>query len=209
MTEAGDDILTGRVPRRATQVRPLVPAAFELRAGELLQIVDTQGKQVADFVAFNTRDTKEHLSTTHTRATNNSLMLTGEMPLYSNHRNQMLILVQDTVGRHDILYPACDRNGYLVDYGIEDHPNCRDNFNRVLAPYGIDDDRLPDPVHWFMHVGLKARGVFEIREPLSEPNDFVLLRAMTDLIVAVSACPQDQNASNAFNPTDLLVRVYR
>ncbi len=209
MIEVADDILTGRVPRRATQVRPLVPTAFELREGELLQIVDLQGKQVGDFVAFNARDTSEYLSTTHTRATNNSLMLTREMPLYNNRRNQMLILVQDIVGRHDILYPACDQNGYLVDYGIMNHPNCRDNFIRALEPYGIDDDRIPDPVHWFMHVGLKARGAFEIREPLSEPNDYVLLRAMTDLIVAISACPQDQNACNAFNPTDLLVRVYR
>jgi uncharacterized protein YcgI (DUF1989 family) len=209
MMTVADDILTGRVPRRATQVRPLVPAAFDVREGELLQIVTPQGKQVADFVAFNKHDPGEHLSTTHTRATNNSLMLINEMPLFSNRRNQMLILVQDTVGRHDMLFPACDQQGYLVDYGIPGHPNCLDNFIRALEPYGITGDHIPDPVHWFMHVGLKARGAFEIREPLAEAGDYVLLRAMTDLIVAISACPQDQNACNAFYPTDLLVRVYR
>ena len=53
MIEVADDILTGRVPRRATQVRPLVPTAFELREGELLQIVDLPGKQLGDLVAFN------------------------------------------------------------------------------------------------------------------------------------------------------------
>lgn len=209
MTVLGDDILAQRITRRATQVRPLVPVAFEIQEGELLQIVDLHGKQVADFVAFSKHDPEERLSTTHTRATNNSLMLSKEMPLYSNRRNQMLILAQDTVGRHDMLYPACDRQGYLVDYGLQHHPNCRDNFIRALEPFGINGDQIPDPIHWFMHVGLKARGAFEIREPLSEPNDYVLLRAMSDLIVAISACPQDQNACNAFNPTDLLVRVYR
>src|SRR5919205_1960470 len=137
MMTVADDILTGRVPRRATQVRPLVPAAFDVREGELLQIVTPQGKQVADFVAFNKHDPGEHLSTTHTRATNNSLMLINEMPLFSNRRNQMLILVQDTVGRHDMLFPACDQQGYLVDYGIPGHPNCLDNFIRALEPYGI------------------------------------------------------------------------
>jgi uncharacterized protein YcgI (DUF1989 family) len=59
-----------------------------------------------------------------------------------------------------------------------------------------------------MNVGLKARGEFEIREPLSERGDQVLLKAHMDCLVAVSACPQDQNACNAFNPTDILVRVY-
>jgi uncharacterized protein YcgI (DUF1989 family) len=205
---ASNDILTGRVPRRVTQVRPLVPTAFELAEGELLQIVDVQGKQVADFVAFSKDDLGEYLSTSHTRSTNKSLMLSKEMTLYSNRRNPLLFLLEDTVGRHDLLYPACDQRGYLVDYGVADHPGCRDNFFTVLEPYGADYDHIPDPVHWFMHVGLKARGEFEIREPLSEPTDYVLLRAMMDLIVAVSACPQDQNACNAFNPTDILVRVY-
>jgi uncharacterized protein YcgI (DUF1989 family) len=208
MSLASDDILTGHVPRRVTQVRPLVPTAFQLAEGELLQIIDLQGKQVADFVAFSKHDLGEYLSPSHTRSTNNSLMLIKEMPLYSNRRNQMLFLLEDTVGRHDLLYPACDRRGYLVDYGVEDHPGCRDNFFTVLAPYGVDYDHIPDPVHWFMHVGLKTRAEFEVREPLSEPNDYVLLRAMMDLIVAVSACPQDQNACNVFNPTDILVRVY-
>ncbi len=203
-----EHILFGRVPKRAAQVRPTVPIAFPVKEGQLLQITDVQGKQVADMVAFNLHDVREYLSPSHTRAINNSLVLVQGMTLYSNRRNPMLVLVEDTVGRHDLLFPACDRRGYLDDYGLPDHPNCRENFVRVLAEYGIGEDDLPDPVHWFMHVGIVAKGHFEIREPLSERNDYVLLRALMDLVVAVSACPQDQNACNAFNPTDILVRVY-
>lgn len=207
-TAPSEHILFGRVPQRAAQVRPTVPIAFPIRAGQLLQITDVQGKQVAEMVAFNLNDVREYLSPAHTRAINNSLMLVQGMILYSNRRNPMMVLVEDTVGRHDILFPACDRRGYLDDYGIPDHPNCKDNFLLVLQEYGIEEDDLPDPVHWFMNVGILAKGRFEMREPLSERNDYVLLRALMDLIVAVSACPQDQNASNAFNPTDILVRVY-
>jgi len=209
MTLTGSQhILFGRIPRRAAQIRPTAPIAFPVKEGQLLQITDVQGKQVADMVAFNRHDIKEFLSTSHTRAINNSLMLVQGMTLYSNRRNPMLVLIEDTVGRHDILFPSCDPRRYLDDYGIEDHPNCRDNFYQVLKEYGVEYDYLPDPVNWFMNVGLKARGEFEIREPLSERNDYVLLKAMMDLIVAVSACPQDQNACNAFNPTDILIRVY-
>ena len=44
---------------------------------------------------------------------------------------------------------------------------------------------------------------------MSERNDHVLLRALVDSVVAVSACPQDKNATNGFAPSDILVRVYR
>jgi len=203
-----EHILFGRVPKRAAQVRPTVPIAFPLAEGQLLQITDVQGKQVADMVAFNLHDVREYFSTSHTRAINNSLVLTQGMALYSNRRNPMLVLLEDTVGRHDILFPACDRRRYLDDYGIPDHLNCKDNFLAVLREYGIEEDDIPDPVNWFMNVGIVAKGRFEIREPLSERNDYVLLRALMDLVVAVSACPQDQNPCNAFNPTDILVRIY-
>ncbi|HUZ02226.1 MAG TPA: urea carboxylase-associated family protein [Thermomicrobiaceae bacterium] len=204
-----NDILAGRIPMRAAQVRPRAPYGFPVREGQFLQITDVEGHQVAEMVAFSQTDVDEYLCTSTTRAENNSLMLVKGMTLYSNRRTPLLVLIEDTVGRHDLLFPACDRERYVLDYGIEDHPNCRDNFFSVLESYGVSYDRMPDPVNWFMNVGLKARGEFEVREPLSERNDYVLLRALTDLIVAVSACPQDQNACNAFNPTDVLVRVYQ
>jgi uncharacterized protein YcgI (DUF1989 family) len=29
-----------------------------------------------------------------------------------------------------------------------------------------------------------------------------------DMVVGVSACPQEQSPATAFNPTDILIRVY-
>lgn len=204
-----NEILSGRLNVRAAQVRPRSPYVFPLREGQFLQISDVEGHQVCDMVAFNQHDVDEYLSTTHTRAVNNSLVLIKGMTIYSNRRRPMLTLLDDLVGRHDILMPACDADRYLNDYGLEGHPSCRENFYSLLEPYGINYDHIPDPVNWFMNVGLRARGEFEIREPLSERNDYVIVRAQMDLLVAVSACPQDQNACNAFNPSDILVRVYQ
>ncbi|MBX6343256.1 MAG: urea carboxylase-associated family protein, partial [Thermomicrobiaceae bacterium] len=84
---AGENILAGRIPMRAAQVRPTVPYACEVKEGQFLQITDMEGKQVADFIAFNAHDFNEWLSTSHTRAINNSLMLVKGMTLYSNRRN--------------------------------------------------------------------------------------------------------------------------
>jgi uncharacterized protein YcgI (DUF1989 family) len=78
----------------------------------------------------------------------------------------------------------------------------------ALADFGIQRDALPDPINWFMHVGMLAKGELEIRESIAEPNDYVMLRALTDTIAGVTACPQDQNATNAGAPTDILVRVF-
>jgi aminomethyltransferase len=45
-------------------------------------------------------------------------------------------------------------------------------------------------------------------EPWSRPGDYVLLRAMSDLVCASSACPDDIDPANAWVPTDIHVRVY-
>ena len=59
-----------------------------------------------------------------------------------------------------------------------------------------------------MHATVLRRGQLEVREPLSQANDYVVLRSRTALLVALSACPEDQNPTNGYNPTDLLVRVF-
>ncbi len=203
-----DEILKSRIPKRSTLVRPEHPTAFTVREGEFLQLTDVQGKQVATMVAFNLHDTDERVSASHTRAGNNSLVLINEMTIFSQRYNPMMVMLEDTCGRHDLLYPACNAQSYLTDYGIEDHASCQEGLATALRGRGIAPDSVPDPINWFMNVGLRQRGRFEIREPLTERGDYVLLRATMDLIVGIAACPQDQNAANAFRPSDIQVRVY-
>jgi uncharacterized protein len=203
--------LTGRVARRAAQVRPTQAQAFEVREGQFIQISDMLGKQVAVCVGFNLNDFDETLSPANTRMGNNALMLREGHILYSNRHNRMLTIIADSVGRHDMLMPACNAQRYVEDYGVAEHANCTDNFLRALVArkYEIAADRLPDPINFFMNVGIKARGELEIREPLSNRNDNVLLKAQMDCLLVISACPNEQNAMNGFKPTDILVRVYQ
>lgn len=201
--------LVGRVAIKSKQLRPGEAVGFEVRAGEVVQISTLEGKQVADFVAVALGNPNEISSTAHTRSQNNSIMLQTGMGIYSNLRTKMLEVVEDTVGRHDILFAACDPKRYSVDYGIEGHANCREALAGALTPFGIDYDHVPDPVNWFMNVGILQRGELELRESIAERNDFVLLLAEMDLAIAVSACPQDQNPVNGGKPTDILVRVFR
>ena len=202
------DTLAGRLAIKARQIRPGQAHAVEVKTGQLLQITDVQGKQVADCVAFSSADRAEFLSVAATRSVNANVMLQKGMTLYSNRRTPMFELIEDTVGRHDMLFAACDPKRYEA-LGVPGHANCRTALADALAPFDVDYDRVPDPINWFMNEAVRQRGELEVREPLSERNDHVLLTALVDAVVAVSACPQDQNATNGFAASDILIRVYR
>lgn len=195
--------------RRAAQVRAGKAEVFELKTDQFLQISDMLGKQVAIMTLFNAEDHSEVLSTAHTRAINHSLLLLKEHGLYSNKRNKMMTVLEDTVGRHDILFPLDDSRAYLDDYGIAGHRNSLDELADALAKHEIERDQIPiDVVNWFMHVALKPRGELEVREPLSERNSNVILKAHMPLLVAIIPSPNDQSPMNGFTPTDILIRIY-
>lgn len=174
----------------------------------MVQITDARGKQVADFVAFAGADRATYVSTAATRSANGNLMLQTGMTLVSNRRTPMFELIEDTVGRHDMLFAACDPQRY-EELGAPGHANCRTALADALKPFAVSYERIPDPINWFMNVAVRQRGELEIREPISMGNDYVLLRALADAVVAVSACPQDLNPTNGGEPSDILVRVYR
>ncbi|WP_163359792.1 DUF1989 domain-containing protein, partial [Klebsiella aerogenes] len=48
----------------------------------------------------------------------------------------------------------------------------------------------------------------DMDEPWSRPGDYVLLRALTDLVCATSSCADDIDPANGWFPTDIHVRVY-
>lgn len=207
-SERVSEFLVGRRAIKSQVVQPGVGYAAEMQEGDLLQIVTLHGQQVVDFVAVAPEE-EEWLSTGVTRSKNGSIMLQKGMSLYSNRRGQLFELLEDTVGRHDLLFAACDPHRYKDDFGIEGHANCREALTAALAQYGMTYDALPDPINWFMNVAILQRGELELRESIAERNDFVLLRATRDVVAAVSPCPQDQVPINGEKPTEILVRVYR
>lgn len=178
-----------------------------LKAGEELIIIDTDGKQVGDFICFNRSDINEHVSPVHMRASLSSTRLKVGDYLFSNRRRPLMQLVHDTVGQHDFFFPACDYYRYKVDFDQDDHPNCHDNLKQSLQKYQIYLDHLPDPINWFMYNKLDSFGDYEITEPLSKPGDYVKLKALEDVIVALSSCSQDMAPVNGFKVTPLKMQI--
>ena len=104
---------------------------------------------------------------------------------------------------------ACDNYRYALLGCTEHHDNCDDNLHAALAAIGVRIESTPSPLNLWMNIPVSADGTITWGEPLSKPGDYVILRAVMDCIVAMSACPQDILPINGsdLNPTEAHYRV--
>jgi uncharacterized protein len=180
-----------------------------LRTGQLLDIVDLEGHQVADLVAFDAADPSEYLSTGHTVSCNAKVTLAVGDQVFTNHRNPVFTILADDIGKHDIVVPCCDPERYSRDYGLPDHPNCLANLFQARDLLGVEVE-IHGENAWnvFMHNRVTPEGKVVTDPAMNPPGSKITLRAERDLIVLVSACPQDLSPCNNFDPTsmELIVR---
>ncbi len=194
--------------RQSKIIPPQSGAGIILNNKERLRVVDLEGKQVADLLAYNWYDPGEYLSTGATIDINASLNIYREDCLYSNRYNPMLLLLEDTVGRHDLIHPPCRPEMYRRQYGIKgSHSSCYDNFYLVLLDYGLDYSHIHTPFNVFMNTHLRQDGAVEVKKPLSNPGDYILLEAKMDLLVVVTACSVAESDCNNYNPTSIKIEV--
>jgi uncharacterized protein YcgI (DUF1989 family) len=171
--------------------------AIPLKFGQAIRLVNTHGTQVVDTWALAAGDASEFLSVEHTRRMLYNLFPKQGDAFYSNRRNKMLLLEEDTApGRHDMLLAACDPWLYRHYSCAPGHRNCCDNFGEALAAAGHEAARVPNPVNLWMNIPVIESERIELRPPTSRPGDHVLLRALMDVIVVFSACPMDVTPIN-------------
>jgi uncharacterized protein YcgI (DUF1989 family) len=189
--------MTDRQGNIGAKILPGTAERVSLRTGDRLRIVDLEGSQVADLVAFVTDQPDVVLSASHTRTALGRLSPGPGDLLYDTRRLPVLRLVEDSVGVHDLLYPCCDPERYRMLGGDGGHPNCRDALAAALPELG----RVPDPWNVFMRTRVDADGRVRVERPLSRAGDHVLVEALVPLTVGVSACPMDLNDCNGGAPS--------
>ena len=116
-------------------------------------------------------------------------------------------MVEDTCGAHDTIGGCCRAESNQLRYGVPDTPNCRDNFVRALAPFGLGVKDIVANVNWFMYVPVASDGSMAIALGPSKPGDYVELRADMDALAVISNCPQTRNPANGFRPTPIRIKV--
>lgn len=200
-------------PRLDLRVRAASARAYRVEAGEYIQIIDVDGRQCSDFLAFDAKALADGRELALDPTTTRTLMgsATPGPGLYSKYFDQdmgpLVEVVRDTVGRHDTFMLACNSK-YYDDMGYPGHANCTDNFNAALTPFGVAPRRGWPAVNFFYNTFVSHDNSIGMDEPWSRPGDYVLLRALTDLVCASSSCTDDIDPANGWTPTDIHVRVY-
>lgn len=184
--------------------------AFLLSTGERLRVTTLEGSQVVDTWAFTMPDLNEWLSMEHTRARLSRLSPHEGDRLFSNRRRPILTLVEDTSpGAHDTLIAACDQQRYDQLGYDRPHANCADNFSSALADAGLPQPIVTCPLNLFMNIPVDDEGHISFAPSTACPGDAVTLQAEMDLVVVLSACPQDLVPINGrrLRPTDIAAEV--
>lgn len=185
----------------------------EVKAGQTFRIVDLEGNQAADTLFYCADDPTERYSATDTIREQGNLYLTAGTVLKTNANNDMLEIVADTCGRHDTVGGACATESNTVRYDLEKRcmHACRDSWMLAIQEneeYGLDKNDIAHNINFFMNVPVTKEGGLTFEDGISAPGKYVELKALVDVIVLISNCPQLNNPCNGYNPTAIDMVVW-
>lgn len=193
--------MTERIPPRSG-------TAFRLARGSILTVIDAEGCQVSDLVAFAAQDVREAISNGRTFDYEETIRLTTGARLWSNRSQPMLTILEDTVGTHDFLLTPCSEDTFRHFYPDRPvHRGCFGNLVEALAPFGIERDSIPCAFNVFMNVPVAPDGRLSVEPPLSRAGDFIRLRAEMDLVVGLTACSAYASNGGSFKPIDYAIEA--
>ncbi|MEO8368720.1 MAG: urea amidolyase associated protein UAAP2 [Candidatus Solibacter sp.] len=189
------------------------PWVHEVLRGQTLRIVDLRGNQAADTLFYNAHDYADRYSAQDTIREQGNIYLTTGSKLMSTRGTHLLTIAADTCGRHDTLGGACANESNMVRYAIDKrHMHaCRSSFLKGLIDWGqgMEKRDITSNINFFMNVPVTSEGALTFEDGISEPGKYVELRAETDVLVAISNCPQLNNPCNAYDPTPVQVLIWK
>lgn len=182
-------------------IPPRSGTAFLLHKGDVLRVVDPEGGQVSDLLAFAAADPREALSNGRTFDYEETIRLTAGNRLWSNRSRPLLAIVEDSVNCHDFLLTPCSEATFRHFYPDRPvHRGCFGNLAEALAPHGIEPDAIPVAFNIFMNVPVGAEGKIKVMPPPTRPGDFIRLEALEDLIIGLTACSAYDSCGGSFKP---------
>ena len=187
-------------------VPPRDGRAFEVPAGHLFRIVNTDGPQVGDLNLWSSANLEERFYSGKTRALHATHVSTGDR-LWSGFPwlRPMATITHDTLdwygfdefgaGVHDVIGTRCDPYTNHLLTGGDYHHCCHSNLTRALAearglPLAEAETHVHDVVNVFMCTGYtRDTNQYFMKSSPARPGDFIELFAEIDLLAGLSACP--------------------
>jgi uncharacterized protein len=155
-----------------------------LRAGDMIRVATPDGKQGGDlsFAGFDQSLTRNINGWERYRRPYLVFHAAPGMRLFDGRGEPVLEVVEARgAGKLDIMLPGCWRE--LYDDG---RPGCRDLVSEAL---GIERHELTGMMSFFVSSEVTDDYYNGLAPTQVEPGDYILLRALVDVPVAVSACP--------------------
>lgn len=201
---------------------PKTGTVVTVNRGQRLRVIDLEGKQVVDLAVFNAHNLREKLSTSYSRTRGAAPGPDGKYvprdhlqegdKLMSTLCNPMMLIVAETPqpkGVHDVHNRMCNSELYET-HGYPPRDGCFEIISKLMAPYGILPEDLPDTMDLFMNYHHDCSlGHWVIEEPVSRAGDYVELEAIMDCVAAISNCPMDViSPVNAYHCTPMKLEIY-
>jgi len=205
--------VTGRLIERLV-VPPSSGRAVRVLRGRTLRVGQEAGGQVASLLVLNAHDHKEQGMA---RFSGNLSQIQGIGNHYRlgtvfskvPYERPMLTVTRDTVGHH-FLGPHCTAR-MMELLGAPGHRSCTDNYADALAEHGLtlEDVYTPASINLFANprVDPTGDGSIEFLPPTAGKDDYVEFVAEMDVLVVVSACPDDVSSLNGGSCTAIVVQI--
>ena len=174
-------------------------AAFAAK-GSRIKVINTHGTQVVDCWAFNADNPGEFMSMEHCRVSLSRYRPSVGDRMITNRRRPIVKLLEDTSpGVHDTMMAACDHFRYQL-MGFETHRNCTDNLWEAMVEEGYKPTETPCPFNLWQNTPIEPDGSIGFYPTVARKGDYVVFRAEMDLVICLSACPQDVLPINSQRP---------
>ena len=185
----------------------------ELKKGQSFRIVDLEGNQAVDTTFYDAHNTEDHYGAIPTITAQKNIYLTTGSILRAESGKPLLEITADMTGRHDTLGGACSSQSNTVRYSRDKRymQSCRDDFMLQLAEnerFGIKKRDLAPNINFFMNVPVTEAGGLKFDDGVSSPGKYVEMKALADVVILISNCPQLNNPCNAYNPTPVRLLIW-
>lgn len=207
---ADGNVIPGKIVRD-DHVPAGQPWAGIVARGQMLRIVDLEGRQGVDFLCYSADDPQERYHMPNTLKAARTLKLGKGHVLYSDVARPIFTIVGDSVGGHDTIGGCCSGPSNEMLYGVKDCPGCRENFLEALGWHGLGRKDIVPNINFFCEVPVS--GERQLADTVflpghSKPGDYVDLRAEMKALAVVSNCPQVNNPCNEGRPKPIRIVIW-
>jgi urea carboxylase-associated protein 1 len=185
---------------------------YELKPGQVLRIIDLEGNQAVDVLFYDADNREDHFSAVATMEEEGRIYATTGSTLLAESGKELVTIVADTVGYHDLWFGYCSAQSNTVRYGHDKLHNqsCRDTYLLQMAQnnYGLTKRDLPPNINFFTKVPLTPEGGITFVDGISPPGSYVEIQAQCRTLVLMSICSQLLNPCNDYNPTPVQLYIW-